>query len=59
MLSSRKNGSSEHKLVNSHGIHVPYDVSPSQGDLENLSYNPDSPRLAMDALAFGPSAALN
>ena len=54
---------SEHKLVGSHCLCLPYHGSPSQGDPENqaiqLSDHCNSPRLARDALVLGPSAALN
>ena len=44
-------------------ICIPSLGSPLQGNLENpsvqLSHNPNSPRLAKDALVSGPSAALN
>ena len=45
---------SEHKLVRSHCLCLPFDGSPSQGDPKNqaiqLSDHCNSPRLAMDAL---------
>ena len=54
---------SEHKLVGPHCLCLPSNSSPSQGDLKNQAMQlPDhcnSPRLAMDALVLGPSAALN
>ena len=54
---------SEHKLVTSHCLCLPSHGSPSQGDLKNQAIQlPDlcnSPSLARDALALGPSAALN
>ena len=60
---SMENRCSEHKLVRSHSIHLPTHSSPSQVDLENpsvqLSYNPNSPKLAGDVLVFPASAALN
>ena len=54
---------SEHKLVGSHCLCLPYHGSPSQGDPKSqaiqLSDHCNSPRLARDALVWGPSAALN
>ena len=54
---------SEHKLVGSHCLCLPSHGSHSQGDPKNQAIKlPDhcnSPRLARDALAVGPSAALN
>ena len=54
---------SEHKLVRSHCLCLPFDGSPSQGDPKSQAIQfPDhrtSPRLARDALVLGPSAALN
>ena len=54
---------SEHKLVGSHYLCLPSHGSPSQGDPKSQAIQlPDhrnSPRLARDALGFGPSAALN
>ena len=51
------------KLVGSHCLCVPSHGSPSQGDPKNHAIQfPDhcnSPRLARDALALGPSAPLN
>ena len=54
---------SEHKLDGSHGLCLPCNGSPSQGDPKNqampLPDHSNSPRLARDALVLGPSAALN
>ena len=54
---------SKPKLDGSHGLCLPSNGSPSQGDPKNqtmqLSNHPNSPRLARDALVLGPSAALN
>ena len=54
---------SKHKLVRSHCLCLPSNGSPSQGDPKDQTMQlPDhcnSPRLAKDALALGPSAALN
>ena len=54
---------SEHKLDGSHCLCLPSDGSASQGDQKNqamlLPKHRSSPRLARDALALGPSAALN
>ena len=54
---------SEHKLVGSHHLCLPFHGSPSQGDLKDqaiqLSDHCNSPRLARDTLVLGPSAALN
>ena len=54
---------SKPKLDGSHGLCLPSNDSPSQGDPKNqtiqLSNHPNSPRLARDALVLGPSAALN
>ena len=53
----------EHKLDGSHCLCLPSDGSPSQGDPKNqavpLPDHSNSPRLARDALVWGPSAALN
>ena len=52
---------SEHKLVGSHSLCLPFHGSPSQGDPKKIQL-PDhcnSHRLARDALVLGPSAALN
>ena len=54
---------SEHKLIRSHCLYLPFHGSPSQGDPKNqaiqLSDHCNSPRLAKDALVLGPTAALN
>ena len=54
---------SEPKLDESHCLCLPFDSFPSQGDQKNqvvpLPDHHNSPRLARDALVFGPSAALN
>ena len=54
---------SKHKLVGSHCLCLPSHGSSSQGDPKNKAIQlPDhcnSPRLARDALVFGPSAALS
>ena len=54
---------SKHKLDQPHGLCLPSDGSPSQGDPKDqamsLPDHRDSPRLARDALVLGPSAALN
>ena len=54
---------SEHKLVWSHCLCFPSHSSPLQGDKKSQAIQlPDhrnSPRLARDAMVFGPSAALN
>ena len=54
---------SEHKLNGSHGLCLPSDGSPSQGDPKNqampLPNHSNSSRLARDVLVLGPSAALN
>ena len=54
---------SEHELVGSHCLCLPFHSSPSQGDPKNQAIQlPDycnSPRLTRDALVLGPSAALN
>ena len=54
---------SEHKADGSHSLCLPCNGSPSQGDPKNqampLPDHRNSPRLAMDALVLGPSAALN
>ena len=54
---------SEHKLVRSHCLCLPYHGSPSQGDPKNqareLPHHCNSPRLARDALVLGHTAALN
>ena len=54
---------SKHKLVGSHSLCLPFNGSPSQGDLKNQTMQlPDhcnTPRLARDALLLGPSVALN
>ena len=53
----------EHKLDRSHGICLPSNGSPLQGDPKDkampLPDHSNSPRLARDALVLGPSAALN
>ena len=53
---------SEHKLVGSHCLCLPFHGSPSQGDPKSQAIQlPDhrnSPRLARDALVLGPSAVL-
>ena len=53
---------SKHKLVGSHCLCLPSHGSPSQGDPcqeMQLPVHCNNPRLARDALVFGPSAALN
>ena len=54
---------SKHNLDGSHCLCLPSDGSPSQGDLKNqavpLPDHCETPRIAMDALVLGPSAALN
>ena len=54
---------SEHKLVGSHCLCLPFHGSPSQGDPKSQAIQlPDhrnSPRLARDALVLGPSSAVN
>ena len=54
---------SKHKLDGSHCLCLPSNGSPSQGDPKNqampLPDHTNSPRLARDALFWGPSAALN
>ena len=54
---------SKHKLVGSHSLCLPSNLSPSQGDpkyqMVQLPDHYNSPRLARDALVLGPSAALN
>ena len=54
---------SEHKLDGSHCLCLPSNGSPSQGHPKNqtmlLPDHRNSPRLARDALVWGPSAALN
>ena len=53
---------SEHKLDGSHGLCLPSNGSPSQGDPKNqampLPDHSNYPRLARDALVLGPSEAL-
>ena len=54
---------SKHKLDGSHCLCLPSNGSPSQGDPKNqampLPDHSNSPKLARDALVWGPSAALN
>ena len=54
---------SDHKLVRSHCLCLPFHGSASHGDPKNgaiqLPDHCNSPRLARDALVLGPSAALN
>ena len=54
---------SEHKLYGSHCLCLPSNGSPSQGDPKNqtmpLPDHSNSPRLARDALALGPSTVLH
>ena len=54
---------SKHKLDGSHCLCFPSNSSPPQGDLKNqampLPDHCNSPRLARDALVWGPCTALN